>query len=214
VTYSALMTANELLFQFATAIFAVTGVLAAARQNMDVMSFMIIGVVTAIGGGTLRDITLDTRVFWLQDPVFLYVATGAALATFFFEQVFRATYRTFLYLDAAGVAVFSVIAAERTLSLGFAPGVAVAMAVLTGVGGGVIRDLLTGQPTILTQRELYMTPILLGVLIYVGGTRVDLLERESLSLLAILVIAVVRTGAIRWGWAFPDWLTYKPFKQR
>jgi len=206
------MTANELLFQLATAIFAVTGVLAAARQNMDVMSFVIIGVVTAVGGGTLRDITLDTRVFWLQEPIFLYVATGAALATFFFEQVFRATYRAFLYLDAAGVAVFSVLAAERTLSLGFAPGVAVAMAVLTGIGGGVIRDLLTGQPTILTRRELYMTPILLGVLFYVFAVRAMPFERATLSLVAMLLIVVVRTGAIRWGWAFPDWLTYKPFK--
>jgi uncharacterized membrane protein YeiH len=64
----------------ATAIFAVTGVLAAARQNMDVLSFLIIGVVTALGGGTLRDLTLGTRVFWLDQPVFLYVAAAAAIA--------------------------------------------------------------------------------------------------------------------------------------
>jgi len=207
------MTANELLFQIATAIFAVTGVLAAARQNMDVISFVIVGVVTAVGGGTLRDITLDTRVFWLQDPTFLYVAAGAAVATFFFEQIFRATYRAFLYLDAAGSAVFSVVATERTLALGFAPGIAVVMAVVTGIGGGLIRDLLTGQPTILTRRELYLTPILLGVLLYVVAVRVAPLERESFSLLAILSIAAVRMGAIRWGWAYPDWLTHKPFKQ-
>ena len=94
------MTANEFLFQIATAVFAVTGVLAAARQNMDVMSFVIIGVVTAIGGGRLRDVTLDTRAFWLADPTFLYVAAAAALATFVFEQLFRATHRAFLYLDA------------------------------------------------------------------------------------------------------------------
>jgi uncharacterized membrane protein YeiH len=206
------VTANEMLFQFATAIFAVTGVLAAARQNMDVLSFVIIGVVTAVGGGTLRDITLDTRVFWLQDPIFLYVAASAAVATFFFEQIFRATYRAFLYLDAAGTAVFSVIAAERTLSLGFASGVAVAMGVLTGIGGGLIRDLLTGQPTILTRRELYMTPILLGLLLYVAAMRVAPFERETFSALAMLLIVVVRIGAIRWGWAFPDWLTYKPMK--
>jgi uncharacterized membrane protein YeiH len=206
------MNPNDLLFQLATAIFAVTGVLAAARQNMDVMSFVIIGVVTAVGGGTLRDITLDTRVFWLLDPTFLHVAVAAAVATFFFEQVFRATYQAFLYLDAVGVAIFSVIAAERTLAFGFAPGVAVVMAVITGIGGGVIRDLLTGQPTILTRRELYMTPILLGVLAYIGGTRVAALDQEWLPVLAMLVIAAVRMGAIRWGWAFPDWLTYKPLK--
>src|SRR5688572_25367025 len=130
------MTANDMLFQIATAVFAVTGVLAAARQNMDVMSFVIIGVVTAIGGGTLRDLMLDTRVFWLEDPTLLYVASAAAIATFFFEQIFRATYKALLYLDAFATAVFTILAIEKTLRLGFGPGVAVVMGVITGIGGG------------------------------------------------------------------------------
>jgi uncharacterized membrane protein YeiH len=207
------VTANEVLVQMATAIFAVTGVLAAARQNMDVMSFVIVGVVTAVGGGTLRDMTLDTAVFWLKDPTVVYVATGAAIATFCFEQRFRATFRAFLYLDAVGTAVFSVIASERTQAMGFASGIAVVMGVLTGIGGGVLRDLLTGQPSLLTRRELYLTPILLGVMLYVVGVHVMPGARAWLAALAILLIAAVRVGAIRWGWAFPDWLTYKPFKQ-
>lgn len=207
------MNANQVLFQSATAIFAVTGVLAAARQNMDVMSFVVVGVVTALGGGTLRDIALGTRVFWLQDPTFLYVAASAAVATFFFEQVFRSTYRAFLCLDAAGTAVFSVTAAEHTHALGFAAGIAAVMGVLAGIGGGVLRDLLTGQPTLLTRRELFMTPILLGVLLYMAGVQLVPAGREWLSPLAMLLIAAGRMGAIRWGWAFPDWLTYKPFKQ-
>jgi uncharacterized membrane protein YeiH len=206
------MSANDALFQLATAIFAVTGVLSAARQNMDVMSFVIVGVVTAVGGGTLRDIVLDTRVFWLGDPTFLYVAAGAAVATFFFEQFFRTTYRVFLCLDAAGTAVFSVTATERTQAMGFAPGIAVVMGLLTGIGGGILRDLLTGQPTLLTRRELFMTPILLGVLLYIAGAHVVPDGREWIAPLAILLVAAVRMGAIRWGWAFPDWLTYKPFK--
>jgi uncharacterized membrane protein YeiH len=206
------MTANEFLFQAATAVFAVTGVLAAARQNMDVLSFVIIGVVTAIGGGTLRDITLNAPVFWLQDQRFLYVAAGAALATFFLEQVFRATYRAFLYLDAAATAVFTVMASDKALNLGFGSGVAVVMGVITGIGGGIIRDLLTDQPTILTRRELYMTPILLGVILYVSlldSTRID---PQLLAPSAMFVITAVRVAAIRWQWAFPDWLTYKPLK--
>lgn len=206
------MTTNELLFPVATAIFAVTGVLAAARQNMDVMSFVIVGIVTAVGGGTLRDMTLDTRVFWLEDPIVLYVAAGAAIAAFFFEQRFRATYRMFLYLDATGTAVFSVTATERTLGLGFAPAIAVVMGVLTGIGGGVLRDLLTGQPSLLTRRELFLTPILLGVLLYTAGVHVVPEGRGWWAPIAILLIAAMRGGAIRWGWAFPDWLTYKPFK--
>jgi uncharacterized membrane protein YeiH len=206
------MTVNEILFLLAAAVFAVTGVLAAARQNMDVLSFVIIGIVTALGGGTIRDITLDVKVFWLQDPTYLYAAAGAAVATFFFEQIFRATYRAFLYLDALGTAVFTIMTAERTMSLGFGPGVAVVMGVITGIGGGIIRDLLTGQPTILTSRELSMTPILLGVTAYVAAIQWVPMEKHTLAVIGMVVIAAVRMGAIRWGWSFPDWLTYKPIR--
>ncbi|MGH8310731.1 MAG: trimeric intracellular cation channel family protein, partial [Steroidobacteraceae bacterium] len=95
------------LLQLGTLVFAITGVLGAARQNMDVMSFIIIGVVTALGGGTLRDLMLDARLFWLEDVVYLYVASAAAIATFFFERRFRATERAFLYLDALATALFT-----------------------------------------------------------------------------------------------------------
>jgi uncharacterized membrane protein YeiH len=206
------MTANESLFLVAAGVFAVTGVLAAARQNMDVMSFVIIGVVTAIGGGTLRDVILDQPVFWLHAMEYVYVASAAAVATFFFERVFRATYNALLYLDAAATAVFTILATEKTLRLGFGPGVAILMGVLTGIGGGIIRDLLTGQPTIILRRELYMTPLIIGCSLYAGARYVVDLPQNIVSSFAIAVIAAVRLGAIRRGWGFPDWLTYRPVK--
>ena len=147
------MSPAELLLFLGTVVFAVTGVLGAARHNMDVMSFVIVGIVTAIGGGTLRDLMLDQPLFWLARPAFLYVAAGTAVATFFFEQRFRATLRGFLYLDAIATAVYTIVAIENTLRLGFTMGVAVVMGVITGIGGGIIRDLVTGQPTLLMRRE-------------------------------------------------------------
>jgi uncharacterized membrane protein YeiH len=205
------MSPADLLFLVGTAVFAVTGVLGAARQNMDVMSFLIVGVVTAIGGGTLRDLMLDQPLFWLSKPAFLYVAASTAIATFFFEQRFRATLRAFLYLDAIATALYTVLAIENTLRLGFAPGVAVVMGVITGIGGGIIRDLMTGRPTLLMRRELYMTPILLGGLLYVV-LRARGFEASYISALAMLTIAGVRLSAIRYNWAFPDWLTYRPLR--
>ena len=201
---------RDLLLYGGTAVFAVTGVLAAARQNMDLMSFAIIGVVTAIGGGTLRDLMLDVPVFWLADPTWLFVAVGAALATFFFETRFRSTLRAFLYLDALATAVFTVLAIEKAQALGTGPAVSVVMGVITGIGGGIIRDLLTGQPTILMRRELYMTPLLLGGILQVAVLQFGLMTAAQASLLAVAAMAGARLGAIRWGWAFPDWLTYKP----
>jgi uncharacterized membrane protein YeiH len=204
------VTPNEVLFLIGAGVFAVTGVLAAARQNMDVMSFIVIGVVTAIGGGTLRDLMLGLQPFWLQHSAYLYVTTLAALATFFFEGRVRATYNALLYLDAIATAVFTIIATERTLTLGYSGGVAVLMGVITGIGGGVVRDLLVGQPTILMRRELSMTPIIVGgtVYVFVRGTSVFTPLEEALT--AIIVIASVRAAAIRWSWGFPEWLTYRP----
>lgn len=208
------MSSNEILFLIAAGVFAVTGVLSAARQNMDVMSFVIVGVVTAIGGGTLRDLMLGEEVFWLHNTSFLYVASAAAVATFFFERTFRATYNALLYLDAAGTAVFTIIAAEKTLRLGFGPGVAVIMGVITGIGGGIIRDLLTTQPTIIMRRELYMTPLIIGGALYVAARYFFDVPQMEVALFAILIIFAVRAGAIRRGWAFPDWLTYRPVSGR
>jgi uncharacterized membrane protein YeiH len=204
------VTPNEVLFLIGAGVFAVTGVLAAARQDMDVMSFIVIGVVTAMGGGTLRDVMLGLQPFWLQHSAYLYVPSVAALATFFFERRVRETFNTFLYLDAIATAVFTVIATERTLALGYSGGIAVLMGVITGIGGGVLRDLLTGQPTILLRRELSMTPIIVGGSLYVLVRGASVLTPLEESLTAIVVIAAVRAGAIRWRWAFPDWLTYRP----
>jgi uncharacterized membrane protein YeiH len=204
------VTSTEALYLLGTAVFAITGVLAAARQNMDVMSFVIIGVVTAIGGGTIRDVILDSSAFWLQDTSYLYVAAGAAVVAFFFESRLRETYNVLLYLDALATAMFTVLATERTLRLGFSPGVAVLMGVLTGIGGGLIRDLLTGAPTLLMRRELFMTPIILGGFLYVEVRTLLDVPQQLVALVAIVVITAVRFGAIRWGWAFPDWLTYRP----
>ena len=204
------MTSNEILFLIGAAVFAVTGVLAAARQNMDVMSFVVIGVVTAIGGGTLRDVMLGVQPFWLHEAAYLYVTSGAAVATFFFERRFRATYNALLYLDALATGVFTIVATERTLHLGFEPGIAVLMGVITGIGGGVIRDVLVGQPNVLMRRELSMTPTIIGSALYVVVRHNVTLPPLQVSLLGIGVITAVRFGAIRWSWAFPDWLTYRP----
>jgi uncharacterized membrane protein YeiH len=200
------------LLQLGTLVFAVTGVLGAARQNMDVLSFIVIGVVTALGGGTLRDLMLDVPLFWLEDVTYVYVATGAAIATFFLERRFRATERAFLYLDALATALFTVLAIDKTLSLGFSPPIAVIMGTITGIAGGIIRDLLTGQPTIIMRRELYMTPIVIGAAAYVALRAPGNLAATHAALLAIALITLIRCAAVRFGWAFPDWLTYRPFR--
>jgi uncharacterized membrane protein YeiH len=103
-----------------------------------------------------------------------------------------------------------VLAIDKTLRLGFGPAVAVIMGTITGIAGGIIRDLLTGAPTILMRRELYMTPILLAGALYVALRAPGPLPALYAAVITVVLLTAVRCGAIRFGWAFPDWLTYKP----
>lgn len=200
---------SQPLFLFATAVFSITGVLAAARQNMDVLGLVIIGMVTAIGGGTLRDVMLDVPVFWLADPTYTIVAAIAAALTFFFERRFRATEQALLYLDGIATALFAVIATAKTQALGFSPVVALTMGAITGVGGGLIRDLLTGHPTILLRRELYITPLLLGGALFLALDHFTSASANLAMNLGMLCAAGIRLAAVRFHWQFPDELTYR-----
>ena len=206
---SPLSSLSYALLQTGTAVFAITGVLAAARQNMDVLSLIVIGLVTALGGGTIRDLLLDVRVFWVGDSNYLGVSALAALGTFVFERRFRETERALLYLDGVATALFAVLATDKALALGHGAGVALVMGVITGIGGGLLRDVITGHATILLRRELYMTPILVGGVLYMQLRAAALLDPGQTMLIAVALIAAVRIGAIRFDWEFPAWLTYR-----
>ena len=203
---------TAIAFLLGTAVFAATGVLAAARQDMDALSVIVIGVVTALGGGTLRDVILDVPVFWLAQPLYLYVPVAASLATFFFERWLRSTERPLLYLDGFATSLFVILATGKSLGLGYGAGVSIVMGVITGVGGGLIRDVITGHPTILLSRELYITPILVGGSLYLWLRDAPFVEPGEATIAGATAIAVLRAGAIMWGWAFPDWLTWRQSK--
>ena len=151
-----------------TAVFSVTGVLAVNRRGLDAFGGIVLGTVTSLGGGTIRDVVIRSPVFWLVDTNYLLVAVVASLVAFFTSRQFKTTYTLLLYLDALGAAMFAIQATDKVLALQFAPPIAVAMGVLTGIGGGLLRDLLAGRQTLLMSREIYATPILLGCLLYVA----------------------------------------------
>jgi len=196
------------LAQVGAAVFAVSGVLSAAQQRLDIFSVVVVGLLTAIGGGTLRDVILDVPVFWLLDLTTFWVALGASFATFLgFRFLLKLPPRILAYLDAMGVALFSVQAIDKTLSLGHPAAVAVVMGLITSIAGGILRDVVTHRPTMLLSRELYATPIVLGGILYV------LLLRAIPSpwgrLMAMGLIFGIRATAIRWQLFLPLRLTLK-----
>jgi uncharacterized membrane protein YeiH len=178
------------------AVFAATGVLAAQGRQIDMFGVIVLAIVTALGGGTLRDLCLNAHpLIWIADPVLLWTAVIAALFTFAVCRYRPYPRRALLTLDAAGLALFAVAGAEKALSLGFTPTIAVVMAVVTGCAGGMIRDLMTVRiPGILRHDEFYATCALLGAIFYVSLHGV--IESGLLALITLAIIFTVRMLAI------------------
>lgn len=201
---------NYLIGMTAIAAFAMAGVLAAARKDMDIVSLTFLGVITAVGGGTLRDLLLSTQVFWVVDFNYVWIAIGAAMAAFYLERHLRdeSVWALILYLDAFGIALFGVQSIDKALSLQFSAPVAVVMATITGIGGGLVRDVLAQRPNLLLSREIYATTIIAGSAVYIA-----LLHLHGKSALATLggvaFTFVFRALAIHRHWRMPKWLTLR-----
>ncbi|ADN35308.1 protein of unknown function UPF0126 [Methanolacinia petrolearia DSM 11571] len=189
------------------AVFSITGVLAGAKRGMDLFGIVIIGVITALGGGTLRDLILDVPVFWINNNLYIAIALSAAIVAFFLAKPLWCSYRALLILDGLGVALFNVQAIDKTLAYGFSPVVAVIMGIITGITGGIIRDLLAGNPNLILKQELYATPILIGGVFYIIWLTY-LPDVPFGSLLAILIVFLIRFAAIKWDLRYPHWLLF------
>lgn len=190
---------------------AISGVLAGTGKQVDLFGVIVLAVVTAFGGGTLRDLVLgDTPVFWVRDPAYLYVAVATAVLTFFAARRFPLPAKVLQVADAAGLALFTIAGARKAIafsaSLGqpISPGVAVAMGVITGVAGGAARDVLTREIPLVFRREihLYATAALLGALLHAGLLRLGWPESRA-SAAGIGTILVLRLVAIRWRLSLP-----------
>lgn len=154
------------------AVFAISGALAAAERRLDFVTFVFFAVVTGVGGGTLRDLLIGAPVFWVNTNATLLICIGAAVCTWFLSR--RATAeRAILWFDAAGMAAYAIYGASKSLDYGIAPVPAFVMGVLTACAGGIIRDVISSEKTILLRRELYITPAALAsglfILLTVAG---------------------------------------------
>lgn len=183
--------------------FTITGALAASRNQMDVVGFVLLGTVTGIGGGTLRDILLDIHpMLWIEQPAYLAVCIGISLLLFFTAHLMHSRYRLILWFDAIGLALFATVGAERAISTGAAPIVAVVMGVITASFGGIIRDVLSQQRSIIFSREIYVTAAMAAALAYVVLDAWGA-PREAAVIAGIITGFGLRAGALRWGWALP-----------
>jgi uncharacterized membrane protein YeiH len=192
-----------LLLDYAgVAVFAATGALSASRKQLDIIGFLFLGSVTGIGGGTFRDVILGVPVFWVANPGYILVSAAVAALVFFTAHLVESRYRLLLWLDAVGLAAYSVMGAVKGLAATGSPTVAIVTGMLTATFGGILRDLLAGEPSVLLRPEVYVTAALAGATVF------TLAALAGFPLLAATIIAfaaafVVRGGALKFGWTFP-----------
>ena len=148
-------TALVMLDYFGIAVFAVSGALLSAEKRQTLVTFIFFAVVTGVGGGTLRDLLIGAPVFWVHTNATLLICIGAAFGTWLVAR--RMTGRALLWFDAAGLGAYATYGAAKAMAFGVAPVPAFVMGVLTACAGGIIRDVLAGEPSILMRPELYVT---------------------------------------------------------
>lgn len=189
----------------AVAVFAVTGALVASRKQMDIFGFALLGTVTGVGGGTVRDVLLGKLpVFWVEQPIYPAICIVVSGLVFFTAHIPESRYRVLLWLDALGLSLVTVVGAARGLEAGASPFIAVVMGVITAAFGGIIRDVLGGESPVILRREIYVIPALIGAALFVlivglgGGTLVG-------SASGALACFLVRGLALHYGWSLPPY---------
>jgi uncharacterized membrane protein YeiH len=187
------------LEHFGVGVSAISGVLAARGKKVDLFGVLVLALVTAFGGGTVRDVLVgDLPVVWIRDPGFLLNAATVAVVTFFVRRVRELPRSVLLVADAFALALFTIVGARKGLALNFAPPVAVLLGLVTGVAGGILRDVLTGEVPLVFQPQIY----LYATAALTGATAFVLLLRiwphpSAVSVVCTALILGLRLAVIR-----------------
>jgi uncharacterized membrane protein YeiH len=198
------MSLVQLFTVIGVAVFAASGALAAVRRSLDPIGVLVLAIVTATGGGTLRDVLMDRHpIFWISAPWYIGVSALAALVTWLWVRKFPPPDGALRYADALGLAFFSIAGAQIAEAGGLHPFAATIMGAITGCAGGLIRDVLVAEiPLVFRKSELYVTACIAGVALYFCLTALGLPADVS-SILGMATIALIRLASIRWSITLP-----------
>ena len=190
---------------FGVAVFAITGALMAGRKSMDLFGVLVIAIVTALGGGTLRDLILDNHpVSWIRNDTYIWVASLAAVGTVLWVRMTQPIHeRGLLIADAFGLAVFTVIGTEVALQHNMPHSTALIMGVMTGVAGGMMRDIVCRQIPLILRKEVYATACIAGCSCYILLAHYWQLDDALAMAIGMAVTALVRLAAIIWQLQLP-----------
>ncbi len=193
-----------------TFIFAISGVMAAVQRKFDIVGAFIIGLVTATGGGTIRDVLIDsTPVFWMENEWHILVIFLSLPFCYFFRDLILRLRNSFFLFDTIGIGFFTVVGLQKTLDAGLSPLIALMMGIVSAVFGGVSRDVLCNEVPLIFRKEIYATACLTGGLVYLLMN--SLLPGDRFNLIiSILVVILIRYFAVRYSWELP----FKPLQRK
>jgi uncharacterized membrane protein YeiH len=186
-----------------TAAFAVSGASHAMQKKLDIFGVLVLGFVTAIGGGTLRDMMIgNTPVDWLKNEMTIAVIIGSTLITFFFEPFITKFSKTLFLFDSLGLALFTVVGIEKGLGVGLLPGVCIALGTITACFGGVIRDVLLNNVPVIFKKEIYASACIAGGIGYFVLHHVGVPTKLT-QLSCFVIIVLIRVVAVRYQLSLP-----------
>lgn len=187
-----------------TFVFAVSGWLLASKKQLDFFGASVIAFITAVGGGTLRDLLTGSQpVGWMLDANYLIVIAAGIVSGLFFKRIFEKLRRTMFLFDSVGIGLFTILGIEKTLSLGLSPAVAIMMGTVSAVFGGVLRDTLVNEIPLIFRREIYATVCIAGGVIYLLLGELAL-HADFRMIITILFIIIIRILAVVRNWSFPS----------
>jgi len=191
--------------------FALSGVLVDSNRGKDIVSVMMLGWITALGGGTLRDIILSAdTIFWIRDPSYFWTALISAIAGFFSITHMRKTRinKLIIMFDTIGVSLFSILVTQQLYSAGYAAYVAVSMGMVAAIFGGVLRDILAHRRTLFNDTDMYATPVILGCCLYILLVNVNI-DITVAALICMALIVSMRLYIVVKQIRFPAFLVLK-----
>jgi uncharacterized membrane protein YeiH len=191
----------QLFDYLGVAVFACTGALVAARKNQDFIAGLVFSIFTGVGGGTLRDVLMGAPVFWVHSSLYLLVCLASASAVWLLgARLWRSS--ALIWLDAVGLSAYAIVGAWKALNADIPAPVAIVMGTVTATFGGLMRDVFSGTPSVLLQRELYITAAIVAATVFVA-LRTVIAATLICSALAFLAGFILRAGAIRHHWKLP-----------
>lgn len=182
--------------------FAISGIRLASAKQFDWFGAYIVGMATAIGGGTIRDVMLGIPPFWMTNSIYIICCALALLYVIIFgKQIIRQNSTWFIF-DAIGLALFNIIGIEKTLNLGYPFWMAIIMGSITGAAGGVIRDVFINEVPLIFRKDIYAMACVLGGIVYVIGHKVGL-SAEINAILSGIVVVATRILSVKYHWQLP-----------